>query len=140
MRDLEIIKGKIVKIIDSRTIVIDRGWKHGVKESTVFEIYQIGDVLRDPDTGEVLDTLDFIKGKVMASTVYENITRCKTLNKHKVSNTLASFGSAVIASGLLDVAVPIDLDVEPTQITGIESTFDKVVKLGDPVRSVPKLD
>ena len=58
------IEGKIAEIIDTATVVINRGYKDGVEEGMRFIIYEPGNEIEDPDTGESLGTFENVKAKV----------------------------------------------------------------------------
>ena len=72
------IKGKIAEIIDTATVVINRGYKDGVEEGMRFIIYEPGNEIEDPDTGESLGTFEHVKAKVEATNVNEKFSTAKT--------------------------------------------------------------
>ena len=59
----EIITGKVVKVIDEYTIVINKGSNHGVNSENRFLVYRLGEELFDPDTNESLGILELICGE-----------------------------------------------------------------------------
>lgn len=53
----------VVKIIDSYTVVINRGSEHGIKEYQRFLIYTLSkEIIKDSDTGKSLGYLEIVKG------------------------------------------------------------------------------
>ena len=70
----EPIEGKIAKIIDDHTIVLNVGTRDGTKEGMIFVIYDPGDEVIDPDTGESLGKWEMVKGRVVISHVQERIS------------------------------------------------------------------
>ncbi len=89
------IEGKIAKIVDERTVIINRGAEAGVREGMKFAILAGGDAVADPDTGEALGTWEVVKDYVKASHVQEKISVCtaaKTVEDsgQKTSKTLSS--------------------------------------------------
>ena len=70
----EPIEGKIAKIIDDRTIILNVGARDGTKEGMIFVIYDPGDEVTDPDTGVSLGKWEMVKGRVVVSHVQERIS------------------------------------------------------------------
>ncbi|MER2001260.1 MAG: hypothetical protein ABS862_01455 [Carnobacterium inhibens] len=117
---------KIAKIISDTTVVITGGTTQGIKESEEFTIYGKSDEeVTNPDTGEVLGTLDVIKGKIKVIAVYEHMSVCENvertnLNTPQIDN---SFGQFVRIK---------PLNVDRAQITGGYSpTATPLIKIGD---------
>ncbi len=72
------IEGKIAKIIDEYTVVINRGHEHGVEEDMRFVIYEQGEEIKDPDTDESLGTFEYVKAKVRVTNVSEKFSTATT--------------------------------------------------------------
>lgn len=73
------IEGKIAKILDKNTLVANIGESDGVEEGMRFLIYQPGERILDPDTGEPLgDAPDVEKAEVVAAEVKEKMTVMKS--------------------------------------------------------------
>lgn len=68
------IEGKIAKIVDQYTVILNVGSAGGVKEGMTFVIFDQGDEVTDPDTGESLGRWEIVKGRVMVSHVQERIS------------------------------------------------------------------
>ena len=69
--------GKVI-LTKSGKIYINRGSREGVASGQTFDV-GVAEVLRDPDTGEVLDTsLDRV-GTIRAVTVKKKITVCQVV-------------------------------------------------------------
>jgi len=68
----------VAEIIDSRTVVINKGYKDGIKEEDKFLIYEIKDEIHDPVTGEKLGKLKLKKGTAVVDDIQENITVIKS--------------------------------------------------------------
>lgn len=95
--------GKVVKIIDSFTIVIDKGEEHGVKKDSIFLVVGIGDEIVDPDTNAVLERLEIVRGCVIATHVQQKITTLKSneyikLKEIKEIKTTRSGGGGLLGS------------------------------------------
>ena len=52
----------VAKVVDDYTIVINMGRINGVSEGQRFLIYNLGEEIKDPGTGENLGKLEIIKG------------------------------------------------------------------------------
>ena len=55
--------GRVAKIVDNQTIVLNIGRRNGVVMSDKFVVFSLGEEVLDPETGESLGTLEDIKGK-----------------------------------------------------------------------------
>lgn len=62
------VAGKIAKV-DGATLFVNVGAEAGVKEGDEFDVYRVGDVIKDPDTGEVLGSNETKVGRVKISAV-----------------------------------------------------------------------
>lgn len=69
---------KILKIIDPKTIVIDRGSEDGVKDGDTYLVYALGEDIVDPDTKENYGKLEIVKGRAIAEHTQEKITTLKS--------------------------------------------------------------
>lgn len=120
---------KIVKIIDDQTLVINAGYDDDIEIGDQFEIYSTGEEIKDPDTNEVLGTLDHIKERVEAVDVFEKMCICR-------HNILVNFLQNVTNN--LTRIEPKVLNVDSSQISGGLSN-DDVIKIGDKARIMPRL-
>ncbi|WP_395299308.1 hypothetical protein V1572_14605 [Enterobacter quasiroggenkampii] len=67
--------GVIALVYDDHTqFVLNKGWAHGVQEHHRFIIFELGNEVIDPETGENLGTLEIIKGRVRPLHIQEKIT------------------------------------------------------------------
>lgn len=80
---IEIIIGKVVKIIDAYRIVINKGAADGLKKGNRFLVYAIGEELFDPDTNESLGMIEIVKGK---GEIVHLQDRLATLETYEVDN------------------------------------------------------
>ncbi|EMM0831555.1 hypothetical protein RUW21_002236 [Enterobacter roggenkampii] len=77
--------GVIALVYDDYTqFVLNKGSVHGVKENHRFIIFELGNDVIDPETGENLGTLEIIKGRVKPLHIQEKIT---TLISEEVTTT-----------------------------------------------------
>lgn len=93
------IEGKIAKIVDEYTVILNVGSKDGVKEGMTFVIFDQGDEVMDPDTGESLGQWEIVKGRVMVSHVQERISTASTPPKESVSSGTLSALMAEVSKG-----------------------------------------
>ena len=64
--DMEKIEGKVAKILDEYSIVINVGRNNGVVDGMVFAVFvQSNEDIKDPDSSEVLGKLENIKEHVI---------------------------------------------------------------------------
>lgn len=121
---------KIVKIIDDETIVINAGLIDDVKPGDKFEIFEKGEEIKDPDTGESLGTLDLIKETVETVNVFDKISICK---HYVIENYLSGITGTFLKTSYKT------LNVDCTQISG-GLHDDKIIRIGDKVRKVKILE
>src|ERR1051325_2006161 len=75
----EPITGRVAQILNARELVINIGADAGVTKGMKFAVMsKAATEIRDPDTGEVLDTIDREKVRVRAIEVRPRITICRT--------------------------------------------------------------
>jgi hypothetical protein len=133
------IEGKIVRILDEYTVVINVGRLHGVNEGMPFVIYSPSEEdIKDPDTGKSLGCLEIVKGYVRATHVQENLTHC-------VAEPVETEGEAVPEIHTLSAAMAAEamglkaraesrLNVNPLQVSGVAKGGS--ISVGDRVRSL----
>ncbi|EPH95391.1 hypothetical protein D922_01232 [Enterococcus faecalis 06-MB-DW-09] len=74
--------GKVIRILSNEELLINIGSGKGVQEGSLFEVYEKGETITDPDTNSDLGTLDYIKAEVEAVTVYPNFSIVKSLEHY----------------------------------------------------------
>lgn len=65
---------KVVKIVDEYTVVLNVGSDKGLRVGKVFLIVGIGEMIRDPETGEELGQLEIVRGKAKVTHVQDKIS------------------------------------------------------------------
>lgn len=128
------IKGRIIRIIDRRTVVINLGEKHGIDNSSIFYILGEPEEIKDPYTDEILGTVNVTKIKVKASQVFDKFTVATTswTNIHYPS----IFLSGILKVGELAQTQTIDegeLKVKEDEIQPWKARSESPVKVGDEV-------
>nr|WP_314808948.1 hypothetical protein [uncultured Selenomonas sp.] len=72
---------KVVRILDEYRIIINAGFNDGVTDQVFFKIAGVMDTIYDPDTHELLGTLDGTKAVVFPSDIFEKMSICKASPK-----------------------------------------------------------
>lgn len=80
-----LIKGKVAKILDSRSLVINRGRKDGVRLDMIFQILDKPEVIKDPDSGNKLGAVERPKVKVKVTSIEEKFAIAETYRVTRVN-------------------------------------------------------
>lgn len=72
----ERIEGKVAAIINDASIIINCGWLDGVEEDMRFAIFEIGENIIDPETGEDMGNFELVKAKVKVVHIQEKMSNC----------------------------------------------------------------
>ena len=142
---MERIRGKVAKVLNSRELVINRGSEHGVQVDMLFDVLQPGgEDIKDPETGEVMGSLERPKIRVKIVEVQEKMAVASTYQTYEV-NIGGLGGFARLSSDFERMLTPPKIvrkvetlksnEVTPEQIREQES----FVKTGDPVIQVEKV-
>ena len=74
------VTANVVMAKSEKMIVINRGEDYGVEVGNSFSIREKGEVLTDPDTGEILDVFEGeVLGKVKVNRVSEKVSYCELI-------------------------------------------------------------
>ncbi len=69
--------GRVVKVTDSGSIIINAGSETGLQDGDTFVVSQLGEMLTDPDTGVALGREPgAVRGKIKVSQMQEKMTVC----------------------------------------------------------------
>lgn len=71
---VELLKGRIAAFLSQSKVVVTIGLEDGVKKGMKFIIYEEGDLITDPRTGDSLEKLELIKGRIEITSVQEKIS------------------------------------------------------------------
>lgn len=128
------IEGRIVRIVDERTLVANVGAEQGVTVGSQFVVVQVVDPVSDPDTGEELGNLEMVKARLVAMHVQPKLTTLVPLPDEAGPSTVLSermaWGSHGAPIGSQDVSLPVDR----SQMSGRRRV--EAIRVGDPVCSV----
>lgn len=75
---MNLLKGKVAKIIDEYRVVLNIGYDKNVEEGMRFIIYELGDEIKDPDTDESLGNYENVKAKVRIVNVSEKFSTAES--------------------------------------------------------------
>jgi hypothetical protein len=130
-----LLEGKVAQIVSEREIAINIGRAHGVKRGMRFAILAATpQEVRDPDTDELLDTLDRVKVTVEATEVREKIKICSTYKTKRIPG--GAFYSFAYQMTEPPRVVPETLRVEDSELPAPLDPDQSYVKIGDRVRQV----
>lgn len=129
------LRGRIVRILDAKTVVINLGRENGINNSSLFHILGDPEHVIDPETNESLGTVNVSKGRVRASQVFDKFTIARTQWVNYVaSSNLFEFWGASGVSGTERVEVDEgDLRVRTSEIQPWKAKSEIPVRIGDEV-------
>ena len=82
----EPIRGKVAKVLNSRELAINIGTNNGVEVGMFFDVLDAkGESILDPDTGEVLGSLNRPKVRVKIIKAFERLSLASTYRTYKVN-------------------------------------------------------
>lgn len=82
----EEIKAKIIKFISAKTVVINKGKNHRIKEDMIFGIKLILPDIVDPDDNtNILSGIFYEKGEVRIETVFDKMSFASLIPKYSYS-------------------------------------------------------
>ncbi len=138
----EPIEGKVAKILDENSIILNVGRAHGVTQGMVFCVFAPVEDVKDPETGESLGSWEAVKGYVQATHPQDKLTVCRAFApKGRESQKPEESGTHTLSAELVAVSMlsggPLAkarLNVNHTQAAGMPEIGP--ISVGDRVRSV----
>lgn len=130
---VEPIQGKVIRIIGPKSLIVDVGENDGVSIGMRFVVFDEGDEIRDPDTGESLGKLEFVKAEVQIEETTPRFSIAVSL-KRRVSGYETQLAKMFSISGFYSQVVQDPLPIDPNDIYPIGAEMEKNIKLGDKVR------
>lgn len=73
---------KVIRILEKYRLVVMFGSKDGIKRGDHFHIFEPGDCVFDPITGENLGRIDFVKATAEAEEIYPQFCVCTNTEKY----------------------------------------------------------
>lgn len=135
----EPIRGRVARILNSRELVINRGTEHGVEIGMRFAVLNSkGAEITDPDSGELLGSVDVEKTFVKVVRVQERMSVARTFRTFRTPAT-----GLAAQVGVRDIVFGLPASIVEETLRTSESTYqqemdekDSYVKRGDPVVQV----
>ena len=132
---VEPIRGKIASVLNSREVALNKGLVDGVEVGMIFKILSpSGSAITDPDTGELLGSVELEKTSVKVILVQDRVSVASTYRTHKIN--VGGSGSLLFASRLFE---PPKWETHFETLKTEEATREELdeedtyVKTGDPV-------
>ncbi|XVS65781.1 hypothetical protein ACQPYE_06900 [Actinosynnema sp. CA-299493] len=124
------IEGKVAKILTPRELVINRGSNHGVDVGMQFAVLNpLGVDVKDPDTGEILGSIEVPKVIVKVVRVSPTLSVAGTFRKFRTGGSL---GLTALA-GMVGHEYVEDLKTDSRMYKEELNPKDSYVHIGDPV-------
>ena len=80
------IRGKVARVLNDREVALNRGSSNGVEIGMIFNITRSAGLdIADPDTGEMLGSVDVPKASVKVTTVQDRVSVAATFRTRKVN-------------------------------------------------------
>ena len=92
---------KVAKTIDDYTVVINAGSEDGIKNGCVVMLYEMGGMIKDPDTGEELDELEIVKGTGVVTHVQPRIATVESNMTENEPRRIVKRENPGLATGLV---------------------------------------
>ena len=135
------IRGKVARILNSQEIAINVGTTNGVVVGMHFDIMEPkGEDIRDPDTNELLGSIERPKVRVRVTKVQERLSVASTFRKKQVN--IGGHGADLGVGVLSRVLMPPRWITKYETLKTEEKTWEDLdeeesyVKIGDPVVQV----
>jgi len=147
--NMEKIEGKVAKILDEYSIVINVGRDNDVVNGMVFVVFvQSDDEVKDPDSGEVLGKLEHVKDYIIVSHVQDKFSICVAGEKEASSKEHESHGAQTLSGAMMAESMTArpgggrvsneKLNVNTSQVTGVPQLGP--ISVGDMVRAVEVIE
>jgi len=139
------IRGKVARILNSRELILNVGATAGVVVGLYFDILDPkGEDIRDPDTDEVLGSIDRPKVRVQVTKVDEKLCVASTYKKRQINVGGRGFG---VQDEFARMLAPPKYVTQYETLKTTEKTWENLsedqsyVKIGDPaVQVVEEID
>lgn len=100
--------GRVLELLPGGRLVIDLGLRDGVRTDDVFAVFEPGDPVHDPETGEVLGVIERVKAHLIAEHVQPRISQLGALPEPSGAGS-----SQVLSAVLARTTVPAPRDTAP---------------------------
>jgi len=136
------LEGLVAAILNARELVINLGQTHGVRLGMKFAVLSETPLsIRDPASGEVLDTIDREKVRVEASEVRDKVTICRTYRIKRIPGGMLALGGVIASMAELTTRPPREVTetllLRDSNMPPPLSQEESYVKIKDRVVQVP---
>ena len=135
----EPIRGKVARVLSTREVALNKGANDGVQVGMVFKIlYSKGSDITDPDTAEVIGSVELEKASVRVVLVQDRVSVASTFRTHRVNVG----GSGVELGEFARLFTPPKWETRVETLKARENPIqdlpeeESFVKTGDPVVQV----
>lgn len=128
------IEGRIIRIVDERTLVANIGIEQGVAVGQEFVVIQAIEEVIDPQTNESLGVWEMIKARVVAVHVQPRLTTLMPVPDEKQQTAVLSERMAWGPHGAPVGSEEVSLAIDRTSMSGRRRP--DVIRIGDTIRSV----
>ena len=128
------IEGRIVRIVDEKTLVASIGLENGVSPGQEFVIVQAVDMILNPDTEEELGVWEMVKARVIAVHVQPHLTTFAPQGAPAAQSMLLSEQMTMNSYGVPVGSTQETLPVDRSQMSGTRRV--EMIRIGDTIRSV----
>lgn len=140
------VEGKVAKILDDQTLILNVGSAAGVAQGMVFSVFAPVEDVKDPDTGKSLGQWEAVKGYVQATHPQEQLTVCRVyVPQRRAEIPPEERGTHVLSAEMVEVSMlrgglqpKAKLNVDRTQLSGLPEVGP--IKVGDRARSVEEAE
>lgn len=122
----------VIRILDEQSVMLNCGLNQGITCGDLFRVLsKEQEKIVDPFSNKTLGIIQRYKAKLEVVEIYENMCICQNARKSSLMGSLADATSALTAERRLD------LNVDPSQITGnFKAEDDEMIQIGDEVESI----
>lgn len=131
------IVGKIAQIVDEGLVVLTVGAEHGVVPGMKMVVFEEGEEVRDPETGDSLGRVELVKGLLQVVHVQDRISQATGVPEGgEASSTVLSEKMVKENINFALQSKSRRMNVLREQMTGRRSAGP--IRVGDGVRELPK--
>lgn len=136
---MNMIRGKVARVLNSRELALNIGSQHGVREGMLFDVIDPkGEDIVDPDTGDIIGSLERPKVRVKVISVQDKLSVASTYKKERVNVGGVGIGTSAISQLFMQPEYVTQYETLKTEEKTWEdiSEEESYVKSGDPVVQV----
>ncbi len=138
MNEKEPIRGKVARVLNSRELAINLGTKQGVELGMYFDILDPkSQEIRDPDSNEVLGSVERPKVRVKVEKVQDKVCIASTYKKTQVNKggtfAIGGFANSLMPPKWITKYETLKTDEQTWEDLSEEESY---VKIGDPAVQV----